>query len=87
MPLASVTSVKCSVRDPVGADREIVAKQPSLERQRSLRLRLRLRQRRVCAEHPALHDEDVEVAVVVVIEQRDARRHDLGVVELRRTCR
>src|SRR6185369_5273992 len=28
------------------------------------------------------YDEDVEVAVVVVVEQRDARRHDLRVVEL-----
>ena len=32
-------------------------------------------------EHAALHQVDVEVAVVVVVEQRDARRHDLGLVE------
>jgi hypothetical protein len=62
-------------------DFQIVSEQPSLEGQRLDRLGLRLRDWRV-PQHPALHDEDVEVAVVVVVEQCDARCHELGVEEL-----
>ena len=46
---------------------------------------LRRRQRRVnqlSAEHVSLNDEDIEVAVVVEVEQRDAGRHDFRVVEV-----
>ncbi len=81
MPLAAVTSVKCSVRVPSAAT------------VRSLRNRRLFSGNGpagcgfaalsgLLAEHLTLHDEDVEVAVVVVVEQRDAGRHDFRVVEL-----
>ena len=75
------------MRVPSALDLQIVPEQPALERQRSRRLRNSACRHLACAQHLALHDEDVEVAVVVVVEQRDAGRHDLGVVELARTCR
>ena len=47
-------------------------------RQRPLR---RSEQRRPWPEPPALNEVDVEVAVVVVIEHRDAGPHDFGLIE------
>jgi hypothetical protein len=35
-------------------------------------------------EHLALNEVDVEVAVVVVVEEADAGRHDLGIIDLTR---
>ena len=36
----------------------------------------------LAAEHVALNDEHIEIAVVVEVEQRDARRHDFRVIEV-----
>ena len=58
-------------------DFEIVAIQPVAERSGRRR-----NQGRAVAEHFALHEIDIEIAVVVVIEQRDARRHDFRLIEL-----
>ncbi len=61
---------------------QIVAIEPAFERQGTSRRHERLTERLSGSEHLTLHEEHVEVAVVVVVEQADARRHDLGVVEL-----
>ena len=68
----------------VGANLQIVAEQPAGERlgivrgdQRGPRILVRL-------QHPPLHDIDVEIPVVVVVEQRDARGEDFRVGELPR---
>ena len=61
----------------VGLASQIVAIQPIGERARR-----RGQQRRAGAEHPTLHQIDVEIAVVVVVEERDAWRHDFRLVEL-----
>ena len=71
MPAGRVTSVKRSVRRPSG---DTVR---SLRNRRQVgRPRFRLRR------GAALDEEDVEVAVVVVVEQRDAGAHHLGQVVL-----
>ena len=79
MPLASVTSVNRSVRVPSASTARSLRNSRPFERplRREQRVGQRLR-----AEHLPLHQVDVEVAVVVVVEQRDAGRHDLRVVEL-----
>ena len=87
MPLASVTSVEPQRARPVGANRRSFRYSRPLSGDASRRLRARLAERLSSAEHLSLHEEDVEIAVVVVVEQRDARRHDLGMIELARTCR
>ena len=61
---------------------EIVAKQAIF--QRTLRREQSIGDRPVGAKHLSLGHVYVEIAVVVVIDQRDAGRHDLGVVELAR---
>ena len=62
---------------------QVVAKQTSAKRQRSRRRRhQRVGQRFARPEHLALHDEHVEIAVVVEVEERDAGRQDLRVVAL-----
>jgi hypothetical protein len=57
----------------VRAGPKIVSEEPA---------RCSVRVRRPCGsslpESPALHQEDVEIPVVVVVEQRDARAHHLG---------
>ena len=63
MPLAAVTSVKCSVRVPSGRTCEVVAEEPIVDAGRGGR----------CAaaawtEQLPLDEVDVEVAVVVVVE-------------------
>ena len=82
MPLGPVTSVKRSARVP-SAPLQIVAEQPAAQQRRIARREPRGAERLV-SQHPSLNDEDVEVAVVVVVEQRDARRHDLRVEQLAR---
>ena len=62
---------------PIRVHHEVVPIEPI--RQRAFR---RSEQRRPGPEQSALHEIDVEVAVVVVIEQRDAGPHDLGLIEL-----
>ena len=78
MRARSVTSVNRNAARPKGRP-YVVAKQSRAE------WTLRWRQCGVDdfpAEHVALNDEDVEVAVVVEVQQRDARRHDFRVVEV-----
>jgi hypothetical protein len=58
-------------------DFEIVAVQPVAEPSGR-----NWNQGRAVAEHFPLHEIDIEITVVVVIEQRDARRHDFGLIEL-----
>ena len=76
MPLAAVTSVKR--RSPA---LELVAVEPGAQRQRLLGREDRVLDLAVGPEHRALHQEDVEIAVVVVVEERAAGAHHLGVVE------
>ena len=64
----------------IGSDREVVAVQAIL--QRSLRWEPRILDRFSLAQHLALHQVQVEIAVVVVVEQPDTGRHDLRVVVL-----
>ncbi len=70
MPLAAVTSVKCSVRVPSARDNQIVAIQPVVGLPP--------------VEPAALHQVDVEIAVVVVVEERHTRAENLRHVELTR---
>ena len=65
----------------VGVHDQVVPEQAILERR--VRLEHRLAER-LAAQHLSLHEVDVEVAVVIVIEQRDAGRHDFRIVELAR---
>ncbi len=65
----------------VGVHLQIVPEQSSLQRQRTLRRKQRLLQFLAGAEHLPLRNEHIEIAVVVVIEQRHARAHVLGVIE------
>ena len=58
----------------VGGGNEIVAEEATGRRSASPASRLR---RGVERQGRALHEEDVEIAVVVVIEERDAGAHDL----------
>ena len=58
---------------------QIVAKQVAVEGPHGLGFR---RAERLLPQHLILDDEDVEVAVVVVVEQSNAGRHDLRVIEL-----
>ena len=69
-----MTSVKCSVRVPSAADGQVVAKQPAG--------RARIVPARAGVERRRLNEKDVEVAVVVVVEERDAGAHLLGQVVL-----
>ena len=71
----------------VRVDLQIVAVEPTVERQRSFRREHRLAEGLARAQHLPLHEVDVEVAVVVVVEQPDTRRDDLGLIETRRTSR
>ena len=64
----------------VRANAQVVSIEAILER--TLRRRQRILDRLSLAEHLALHQVQVEVAVVVVVEQAHARRHDLRVVVL-----
>ena len=61
----------------VGIDDEIVAKESILQRPAFPGF---VEQVGIGSERLALRDVHVEVAVVVVIEQRDTRRHDLRIV-------
>ena len=70
----------------VGLNREIVSIQPSAERQRARRDD-GLTDRLTGAQHLPLREVDVEVAVVVVVEERDAAAHHLGEIEVARPCR
>ena len=84
MPLAAVTSVKRSDAGR-GVCLQIVAEQASLQRQRVPGRRNRgLAHRPLRGKHPPLREIDVEVAVVVVVEERNAAREHLGEVELAR---
>ena len=78
MPLCAVTSVKCRRRVPSGLDAQIVPVQTIGQR------RAAARRRRARAERLALHEIHVEVAVLVVVEERDAGADHLGHVELAR---
>jgi hypothetical protein len=64
----------------VGIDHQVVAEQAIL--QLTVRRIDRIAQRLPLPEHLSLDDVDVEIAVVVVVEQRHTGRHDLRVVEL-----
>ena len=68
---------------PVGQHAQIVPVKAPLERQRG-RLDRRLAQRLPFAQHLPLDDVHVEVAVVVVVQQRDARRQHLRKIEFSR---
>jgi len=59
---------------------EVVPEQARFERQRG-GLDGRIAQRLSFAEHLSLHEEDVEVAIVVVVQQRHTRRQHLGIIE------
>ena len=67
---------------PVRPDEEIVSEETIPEW--TCRWIRGVLERLLCAEHRALDQVHIEVAVVVVIEQGDAGRHDLGVVPLTR---
>ena len=69
MPASSVTSTKRGC----GSRREIVAIEPVFER---------LVDRLARSEQLALHQVDVEVAVIVVVEERRTGAGDLGHIEL-----
>ena len=84
MPLAAVTSVNRSDGAPSTA-RQIVAEQTTLQRQRvRRRRRSRLADGLALGQHAPLREVHVEVAVVVVVEKRDAARQHLGEIELAR---
>ena len=65
---------------PVRFHDEVIPEQPPPERQRN-RWDGCIAQRPSFAEHPSLHEEDIEVAVVVVVEQGNPARQHLGIVE------
>ena len=65
----------------VGVNLQIVPKQAASQRRGITRREQRIGER-LFSQHLSLDDEDVEVAVVVVVEERDAGRHDFGVIEL-----
>ena len=77
IPLCSVTSVNCS-RAPSSTDLQIVSVQPIRERQPGGRREQGLAR----SERLALNQIDIQVAVVVVVEHRDARPYSLGLIEL-----
>ena len=82
MPLGPVTSVKCSVRVPSAPTTRSLRKRrsPSGPAGGYVASFSVFFAPSICA----LHQVDVEVAVVVVVEQGDAGRHDLRVVPLAR---
>ena len=65
----------------VRADRQVVAVEPAPERPRPRRRDERVAGGQLRVQHPALDQIGVEVAVVVVVEQPDARGDELRVVE------
>ena len=84
MPLAAVTSVKRSDAGAVDR-RQIVAEQTTFQRQRVRRRRNgRALDRLALRQHAPLREVHVEIAVIVVVEKRDAARQHLGEIELAR---
>ena len=67
---------------PIGAHDEVVPVQAVRQRPRTRRRDQGLVERFSGAKHLALHQVDVEVAVVVEVEHRAAGAHDLADVEL-----
>jgi len=65
----------------VGSNREIVAIQPAAKRLRA-RGNDRLIDGLARSQHLALREVDVEIAVVVVVEQRDAAAHHFREIEI-----
>src|SRR5207249_7843272 len=78
---SDVCSSDLQLTGAVGANRQIVAIQPTAERLRARRDGRLLD--RPATEHLALGEEDIEVSVIVVIEQRDAAAHHLREIEIR----
>src|SRR3989442_952858 len=79
--LGHIREVQCP--RAVRKNAQVVAVQPSPERQAGGPGRYQgIRRGLATGEHVPLNDVDIEIAVVVVIEQRDARWKDLGIVEL-----
>ena len=80
MPLDSVTSVNRRLASPFPLTLPLVIpEQPAAEWLFRLHECLLHRLR---PEHPSLWHEHVEVAVVVVVEERNAGRHHLGIQEV-----
>ena len=71
-PLASVTSVNRSVREPSACTSRSFRYSRSVSGKGICRRQHGVGQRLARAEHPSLREVDVEVAVVVDVEQRDA---------------
>ena len=67
----------------VRVDLQIISEQPAAQH-RAITGRKQRAIDRLGSEHLSLDDEHVQIAVVVIIEQRHAWRHDLRVVELAR---
>ena len=63
---------------------QVVAEQPARERSRNRRRKQRVLRLQLRVEHPSLHQVDVEIAVVVEVEEADAGRNELRVVEAAR---
>ena len=82
MPLSAVTSENRSVRAPSWRTTRSLRNRRSARGPR--RGKTALSVATAVAEHLTLHQVDVEIAVVVVVEQPHARAHDLRVVQLSR---
>ena len=67
---------------PIRVNLQIVPEQPAFERQWTFGRDERLTHRLPGPEHPPLRYEHIEIAIVVVVKQGDARPHVFGVVPL-----